>query len=73
MTKITNREYGFSQNGHIFRAEALEYHAQRKQEIIWPQIALPKIILYLWILLFILVLANIVLWFLFVPLYFSGG
>jgi hypothetical protein len=70
MTSLSGRQKT-SQNGLLFRAEALDHYAKRNQEIVWPQLTLPARLTYLWLSLLILIPANLFLWLIVVSSYFT--
>ena len=60
--------------GHrsIFRARALQSHMAGKEETILPKMVRPKVFIFLWILVGLLMAASLLAWLTKVPIYHAG-
>lgn len=61
-----------NRNISIFRVEAVQRYLQSQQESVLPQFTSPKIFLYIWILITLLIVSLCLTWFVKIPVYASG-
>jgi len=56
----------------IFRVAALRHYRQAREQAVLPRFVAPRVFLFLWILLGLLLLSGLAAWFVQVPVYASG-
>jgi len=66
---MTQNESNHSSREHIFRSEAIQNYMQRREETIFPRLASPSVIMYLWGLLGLLFVMTAASWLIKIPVH----